>query len=54
MQRDPGLTVAGGILVILGQFLPNLSRSPADDRIGVGIVVRRPPENLDPERALFE
>ena len=42
------------ILIVLRQFLADLTRRAADNRVGVGIVIRWPPEDIDAQRALLQ
>src|ERR1035441_4521034 len=50
---DDGIGCAFAV-VVLPQFLAEAAGLDADDRVGAGIVVRRPSEDLDADHGLFE
>jgi hypothetical protein len=53
-QIDADLGLPGRILIILGQALTDLHCGSPHDRFQVGVVVRFPAEDLNPEIALLE
>jgi len=53
-QIDPDFILTAGLMIILGDALPDLPGGGADDRIEVRIVIRLPPEYLNPEGTFLE
>ena len=54
MHFDQRLALMGGILIVLRQLLANLARRCADDRVGIGVVVRCPAENINTQRTFLQ
>ena len=52
-EVDAYLGFVPGFLVVLRQFLPDLSRPRPNDGILAGVVVWRTPEHLDSKSALL-
>jgi hypothetical protein len=53
-EVNPKLVLVSRIVVVLSNSLAYLPGSYADYRIVTAVVIRKPPEDFDPQRSLFE
>jgi hypothetical protein len=53
LKIDPDLVIVSGLVIVLRDSFPDVSRSSADYSVFLRVILSRSPKDLDPQRPLF-